>query len=619
MRFPSRVAQWCRDTAAQHCLDLLWLSHFALLGAHTQPEAEAGQVAAYVDSCVCLLDHAVRRRSRWPPHSRLRAHQTIAAHRRRVNNPPTWRSLASFLLQRLFFRLLLPCLLVYAIAHCAGYLQQPPHASTSDHASFNQHPLASSHHHPPPLCSHVCTSSKWLAFGAPAHPLVLRYSPTTPDFAPDWLYSAQKKQHERNDHVMAIPDPADTPGRLEINSRSESLARAAVMFVVGQGVVDQGVALALQRHVETIKNLSDTSTATSQMQSLLQLWNIGVNEKQSLRSALAWSANATLFDGIDRQYDLVSSMIDELRASILTRVAFINQEIESLEDPKFGRCLHHQHCIDKWQPELDELRHLSAWSDFTHLNMYVTWHIVNALSFFTRELLDTFDHHAGEATVTRVRQVYSKQKLHGLSRRAGLYAARQWATRYDSMNQEITTFCHDCFSSSNTSSIWQAWWEPYPAEPPSDFQEWLEPKKPNIMVRVKEGGINLDSVRRVGGFPIRTPKDWRRWQSNLAGQECLGVDHLWGDDELDKELGRRIAEAGPDSLTDVDRCEMGREILGQLWCVRDTTLLDVKGSYDATRAWVGAKDLYWLEWVKDFDRRQRKAEFVHEAWGEDSE
>ncbi|KXS99774.1 hypothetical protein AC578_5898 [Pseudocercospora eumusae] len=617
------IVVYCRDCIGRRLIDLIWLLHFCLLADQAQSAASASTSASasacrYLDSIAHLGVHAIalycrsaspaqsgKRSSNARPHSRPRSRSRPGLdrynyhyhYRRAQRNPQTFYSLARFLVPRLLLRILLPCLLLYAA--CRGWHRNTLPAVPT-HSSAQEMWTAT--------CSRVCTTSSPLTPPGPAHPHVLRLSPKTPDFAPDWLLNSLIQSGDCITSPPPITVFAD-PHLADI--LAEDLALEASRFVRPRGVV---VPLALHRDAVMQVPSLRTNELLPELLSAFTSWNAAaprLSNKDVFRSAMAWSTNDTMFDLLNQQYSRVSSIIDRLRSAIIKNVEYIDTRTKQGRGWLGRPCVGYEACVNAYRHEIKRLRHLSAWADFVHLNTYVTWHMVDALAFFTRALLKTLDDEdvGFETAAHQIKQVYSKQRLHGIGNRAGLYAARNWAFRYENTSTESTSLCSQCLSAADpsstlfNSSIWEMWWKPDSANLNVGSCDLREPQNP-IMMQTRRDGL---ASRRDGGMPIKLPTDWRRWKSGLLDERCLGIDHLWTD-ELDEELGQHIQEPRDDH----EQYLLGRMMLGPLWCVREPEVLALQGQ--ASRAWESPPDHYWLRWVKEWEKRWKRKHHVDAAW-----
>ncbi|KXT02125.1 hypothetical protein AC579_112 [Pseudocercospora musae] len=651
----SGVKTWCQNAAAQRLIDLLWLLHACLLGgydpldpAHTSASNHAYR---YLDSAAHLVEHTIRSHLRATPtptstpasppcHVHRRPFQSHRARLRHSNITPP--DLIRFLLPRLLKRIILPCLLICLVcrwrrgagAHIQelGSTTEPPHPEHPNGSAGSAPAVAEA-------CLHTCTSPEWLHFSSPAHPQVLWLSPKTPDFAPDWLQRLYLVSDLRSDGATFVNSRHYPKLYLrDVRELAVRVRSAASIFLHGNKNVlgaRQGVREPLNLHRDTINAVSilidAQSNAVYRFLSSLRKLHIGLNlprETQVIRHLMSWSANTSMLDGIAREYRFTSSLIGELRTQTIHNVDAVQRAIAQKQDVWAVRdeCQTVDSCFKRWQPALDDLRDLSALADFIELNLYVTWHMLDAVAFFTRILLQTLND--DDASVAVIKQVYGKRRLQAIMSRAGLYAARKWATQDQESSDRITSVCHKCLSSlpntttttsratSSKSTVWQYWWTPYPDDPAA-FHHFREPPNP-LLAQIRGGSEHTG--RRQCGFPVHLPDDWRQYKSSLSGEECLGIDHLFGDEMLDERIADVMTRMGI-SVHDLYNEEQGSharnsiayEVLGEVWCVNNWN--STVGRIDSL-GYASGRTLYWETWVKGWRKRSERRNFVHEAWGE---
>ncbi|KXT00661.1 hypothetical protein AC578_4035 [Pseudocercospora eumusae] len=584
----SVVLTWCQNVATKRVIDLLWLLYACILGGYnlldpTHSTAD-NKTYRYLDSSAHLLEHTLRSRLQATP--RLRA-PAIQSHRTRVRHSNvTFPDLLRFLLPRLLKRIFLPCLLLYLFCRWRRgaqleHISGPPQYEDLHHQNIHHHNLSG-----PTIdeaCLHTCTSPEWLRFAAPPHPQILWLTPKTPEFAPDWLQRVYVLSDLRSDGATFLNEGHYPKFYFrDVRELAARVGWAASVFVHGsrnKNVLGarQGVREPLDLHQDTINAVSRMTDAESNpvyrfLSSFNNLHNIIPDESQSLRHLMSWSTNTTMLDAIRREYKSTSSLVTSLRTQILHNVHTINHAIAQKQDiwGMSNECQTFDLCLQRWQPALDDLRDLSALADFIDLNLSVTWHMLDALAFFTRIALD-FD-------LVLIKQIYTRRRLQAITRRAGLYAARKWTSHYQNQSSICSTKCRD------SSIVWKSWWEPYPSDDPAQYHHFRDPHT---------------------GLPITLPP---RYKPLLLHEHCLGLDHLLGDDHLDSRVKQEEMEIDDPK----ERNSRAQEVLGHVWCIEDEgAAKKIEGL-----GYVNARAVYWDDWGKGWKGRRERREFVDEAWGE---
>ncbi|KAF7185467.1 hypothetical protein HII31_13201 [Pseudocercospora fuligena] len=446
--------------------------------------------------------------------------------------------------------------------------------------------------HPP---NDICTSFGRLTLAAPAHPQVLWLSSRAADYAPDWLRGFGLQP----EWALAGPIHTYSPAIYSTNALADHLKKEAGQFVVA-------LARLLDRYVDAVSSTANEDhrhqslleRALGQFQDLepwLKQHDFLSDEREDLRSALAWAYDT---DELARLRNAVHSGILQLQSKIADGVAHIDREIALQRGPMAVPCLDGMHCLRAWQADLEHLRQLTAWTDFVEMNVLTSWHIADAMAFFTRYLSTQLDDRSNNITV--VKDAY-RRNLHPIGHRAGLYAARQWALRYSNISDEIVKACGSCFT--NTSA-WHYWWKPY--EEPASFNVTEPPVSMLLMTRLRGRSKHRTLEEH---YPIRAPPDFRKYKPALNGEQCLGIDHLWGE-ELDRQLLNKSRPSGRPFDVEYHSLHLANEMMrGKTWCIEKARLVE-----NPYLGLLEPAEAYNLRWVKDLKRRLARKNFVHEAW-----
>ncbi|KXS97656.1 hypothetical protein AC578_10565 [Pseudocercospora eumusae] len=441
----------------------------------------------------------------------------------------------------------------------------------------------------------TCTSFGLLTLAAPAHPQVLWLSSRAADYAPDWLRGLGL------DHGWELAGPRRTTSTAapiwSTNALADQLAAEAGQFVMT-------LKRLLDRYINAASitdgphySLLQRALNHLDLEPWLKQHNFLPDDREDLRSALAWAYET---DELARFRNAVHSGISELRSRIAHGVSHIDHEIAREHGPRFNPCIYGMDCLSAWQPDLEYLRQLAAWADFVEMNVMTSWHVADAMAFFTRYLSAQLNHSSVDMAV--VQDAYRKN-INPIGNRAGLYAARQWALHYSATSKELVAACGSCLTNN---SAWHYWWQPY--EEPATFNV-TEPLYSILLTTRLQG---RSEPRKVNDkYPIRAPSDFRKYKPALNGEQCLGIDHLFGV-ELDSQLLAKGRPSGSPFSVEYDSMKLANEMMqGKTWCIEKARLVQNRhlGLLEPAEA-------YNLRWVKELEQRWDRRNFVHEAWGD---
>ncbi|KXS95304.1 hypothetical protein AC578_2191 [Pseudocercospora eumusae] len=433
-------------------------------------------------------------------------------------------------------------------------------------------------------CAQLCTSFDLLSLVAPAHPHILWLTSRAADYAPDWLHALP--------HGWPLNSLGRTSSVVPTIWRTNPLAdqvRDEATYFVRLGLMEL-----LDRCVESFQSLTHERQTQSFLQHYLSRYTLlpapaVPDERETLRAAMAWANDTAAIDQLVRLRDAVSSGLSELRTTIAHGVAHIDQSIALGHGPWDYSCDNATQCKREWQHELDHLRLLTSWTYFVELNLLTSSHTIDAMAFFTR---------------------YFK-RLHYIGHRAGLYAARQWALDHVQTSEKMVKACGTCFADT---SAWHSWWQPYENTIPSTPPNVLEPHDP-ILLRTRFHGKSKtgrgEEDDGYGGHPIIAPLDFRKYKPALNGEQCLGIDHIWDDEQLDRELEAKVKPPpGYPYSIDSHELRVGLEFMwGNVWCIKQARMV-----HNRKLGLLEPAEAYALRWVKDWPRRWQRRTFVHEAW-----